>query len=80
MSRQVISREALLHLINEHLAAQPKCKHLHVLSIAHDPTRSMGCNWKIGWWGHHGSEVDRVACDMAIDAFMRELYAKYDVE
>jgi hypothetical protein len=80
MSRQWISREELRRLINEHLAAQPKCKHLHVLAIAFDQTRKLGSNWKIGWWGHHGSQIDRVACDQAIDAFMRELHAKYDVE
>jgi len=80
MSRSVITREALRGLINEHLATQPKCKHLHVLAIARDPSRALGSNWRIGWWGHHGSEIDRIACDKAIDGFMRELHAKYDVE
>ena len=79
MARQLIDREALLKVINDHLEAVPVCRNLHVSSVTVDPHRVNGGNWTTNGLRLSGDDHDQVACSEAIMAFMRDLQERYDI-
>lgn len=79
MARQLIDRDQLLKIINDHLESVPVCRNLHVSSLALDPLRSNGGNWTTNGLRLSGDDHDQVACGEAIMAFMRDLQAQYDI-
>lgn len=79
MARQIIDREALLKIINDHLETVDVCRNLHVSSLAVDPHRANGGNWTTNGLRLSGDDHDQIACGEAIIAFMRVLQGRYDI-
>jgi len=80
MARQIIDREALLKIINDHLETVHVCRNLHVSSLAVDLHRADGGNWTTNGLRLSGYDHDQVACGEAIIAFMRDLQKRYDIQ
>lgn len=79
MKRELIERDALLMLINEHLATLHECRNLTVGAVIQDHTLSGGANWTTLGLRQSGHDHDRVECAEVIRGFMRELQARYNV-
>ena len=79
MARQIIDREALLNIINDHLETVHVCRNLHVSSLAVDTHRTNGGNWTTNGVRLSGDDHDQVACGEAIVAYMRNLQERYDI-
>jgi hypothetical protein len=79
MARQLIDREALLKVINDHLETVHVCRNLHVTNVAVDPQRVNGGNWTTNGLRLSGNDHDQVTCGEAIIAFMRDLQERYDI-
>lgn len=79
MARQIIDRDALLKIINDHLETVHVCRNLHVSSLALDQYRANGGNWTTNGLRLSGDDHDQVACGEAIIAFMLDLQQRYDI-
>ena len=78
MSRETISRHALNAMIDTRLQGMEVCRNLAV-TITHDESRCTGPNWRVSILRRSGDDNDQVACNDAIQPFMRELADRYDV-
>lgn len=79
MAREMINRENLLAIIDEHLAMLKDCRHLHVTDVAIDPEQTHGANWSICGWRRSGHDNDLPARMEKVAGFMCDLYARYDL-
>ncbi|MFS2103616.1 hypothetical protein [Ralstonia sp. Ralssp135] len=79
MAREVIEKDKLLSLINDHMASLDACRNLRITSIANDPARTHGANWTTGHLRRSGSDHDQVECGEVLLAFMLDLQARYDI-
>ncbi|WP_152680254.1 hypothetical protein [Chromobacterium subtsugae] len=80
MCRNLVSRDILLQMINEHLGGLHECRNLRVTTVLHDPERVHGANWVTGAIRRSGDDHDEVVCGDAIRAFMLDLQQRFDIE
>lgn len=79
MSREPIYRDALLEIINEHLAMLEDCRNLHATDVMIDPEQPHGANWSVSGWRRSGHNTDLAASMEKVAGFMCDLYARYDL-
>lgn len=79
MPRAIITKEALLKIVNKEMERLPACRNLHIQSIISDPKRTHGANWTTYGIQRSGPDNDEVECQEAIAAFMADLQTRYDI-
>ncbi|CAD6536098.1 hypothetical protein LMG27952_03106 [Paraburkholderia hiiakae] len=78
--RQVIDQGELLSIINDHMESLDDCRNIRFNTIARDPDRANGANWTTGSYRRSGDDHDEIACAEALEAFLLDLQARYDVD
>lgn len=80
MTRQLIDRNDLLKMINDHLESLHDCRNLHISAVVQDQAFTHGANWTTSGLRRSGNDNNEVVCKEAIASFMRDLQASYDIQ